>query len=48
MDKIIDLIIWLKWSPSHAARIDADALGAVVGLVDADQAVRQLEHVGPE
>ena len=29
-------------------RVDGDALGAVVRLVDADQPVRQLEHVGPQ
>ena len=28
--------------------VDGDTLGAVVRLVDADQPVRQLEHVGPE
>ena len=29
-------------------RIDGDTLGAVVSLVDPDETVGQLEHVGPE
>ena len=32
----------------HEVRVDGDTLGAVVSLVDPDQTVSQLEHVGSE
>ena len=39
--------VWLGLNLDQVG-VDGDALGGVVRLVDADQPVRQLEHVGPE
>ena len=44
----IRLGLGLRDSLLDKMRVDGDALGAVVCLVDAHQSVRQLKHVGPD